>query len=134
MKKYFLILIVISFLTGWYFLAPRHRPEKSLDAFAKCLSDKEFVMYGADYCPYCQSAKTAFGESFKYVNYIECPKNPQECLSKNISGYPTWLGPGGKKLVGWKNLKELSKESDCSLDGAISSNNQGISAPGDKSH
>ena len=64
---------------------------KNFDEFAKCLTQKGAVMYGAVWCPHCIEQKAAFGDSFKYINYVECPDNTQLCIDKGISGYPTWI-------------------------------------------
>ena len=61
------------------------------DAFAKCLTTKGLTMYGAEWCPHCKEEKALFGDSFKYVNYVECPQNTDLCLAKGIQGYPTWI-------------------------------------------
>ena len=61
------------------------------DAFAKCLTAKGLTMYGAEWCPHCKDQKALFGDSFKYVNYVECPQNTNLCLAKGIQGYPTWI-------------------------------------------
>jgi len=61
------------------------------DAFAKCLTSKGLTMYGAVWCPHCKDQKALFGDSFKYVNYVECPDNTELCLAKGIQGYPTWI-------------------------------------------
>jgi hypothetical protein len=61
------------------------------DAFAKCLTDKGFVMYGAAWCSHCAAQKALFGDSFKYIKYVECPDNINFCLDKGVQGYPTWI-------------------------------------------
>jgi len=61
------------------------------DAFAKCLTEKGFTMYGAEWCSHCKAEKAMFGSSFKYINYVECPDNLQLCIDKGIAGYPTWI-------------------------------------------
>ena len=39
------------------------------DNFAKCLTEKGAVMYGAmDWCKFTQAQKAMFGKSFKYIN------------------------------------------------------------------
>jgi len=83
--------------------------------FAQCLSTKGFKMYGADWCSHCQNEKRAFGDSFKYVEYIECPDNIEECRAEGINGYPTWELPDGRKLEGEQGLEKLSQESGCLL-------------------
>jgi len=72
-------------------------------------------MYGAVWCSHCQSEKNAFGDSFKYVPYVECPDDPQKCLSLGITGYPTWILPDGKRLLGEQGIEKLSQESGCVL-------------------
>lgn len=86
-----------------------------LDGFAQCLAEKKITMYGAAWCSHCQNEKKAFGSSFKYIPYVECPDNPKACLDKGIKGYPTWIFPDGKKLEGEQGLEKLSNESGCSL-------------------
>ena len=61
------------------------------DAFAKCLTDKGWTMYGAVWCPHCKEQKDLFGTSFQYIKYVECPDNIQLCTDKWINGYPTWV-------------------------------------------
>lgn len=100
-------------------------PEKSiegLDEFALCLKEKNVIMYGAEWCPHCQNEKRAFGDSFRFVPYVECPDNPQKCLAAGISGYPTWVFPAssagepdGKKLEGEQGIERLAQESGCSV-------------------
>src|SRR3989338_8890550 len=111
----FLVLAVI--IAAWFFIFKK--PEKSgvsqLDVFAQCLSEKGAEMYGADWCPYCQNEKKAFGDAFRFISYIECPDNPKQCLAAAITGYPTWLFPDGKRFEGEQGLQNLSKESGCSL-------------------
>jgi len=61
------------------------------DAFAECLTQKGFTMYGASWCPHCQQEKSYFGTSFKYIHYVECPDNTDLCIAKGVQGYPTWI-------------------------------------------
>lgn len=83
----------------------------NLDSFAQYLAEKQITMYGADWCSYCQKEKNDFGDSFKYVPYVECPDEPQVCLEKGVDGYPTWIFPDGKKLVGAQGILKLIQES-----------------------
>ncbi len=61
------------------------------DDFAKCLTEKGWAMYGAEWCAHCKTQKEMFGTSFQYIKYVECPDNIQFCLDKGINGYPTWI-------------------------------------------
>ncbi|RJQ28542.1 hypothetical protein C4571_03300 [Candidatus Parcubacteria bacterium] len=105
------VLGVASFLLG----ARGGGSSPQLDVFAQCLTEKEFVMYGAEWCSHCQNEKRAFGSSFRLIPYVECPKDPKKCLSAGIDGYPTWLTPDGRRLEGEQGLKKLAAESGCPL-------------------
>ena len=87
----------------------------SLDDFARCLKDKGAVMYGAEWCPHCQNEKKAFGDSFKFISYVECPKEPDTCIQKQIQGYPTWIFADGRRFEGEQGLYKLSSISGCQL-------------------
>jgi len=84
------------------------------DEFAKCLSEKEVSMYGASWCSHCNNQKKMFGDSFKYVNYIDCPENQDLCNEKGIQGYPTWI-INGKQYPGEQTFQKLSELTGCSL-------------------
>ncbi|MEI8253857.1 MAG: hypothetical protein WCG25_09235 [bacterium] len=36
-------------------------------------------MYGTETCSHCIAQKELFGDSFKYINYIDCVKDPNSC-------------------------------------------------------
>lgn len=56
------------------------------DLFAKCLSEKGAVMYGAmGWCKFSQAQKAMFGKSFRYINYHEFNELP------GIKKTPTWV-------------------------------------------
>ncbi|PIZ87351.1 hypothetical protein COX93_01325 [Candidatus Nomurabacteria bacterium CG_4_10_14_0_2_um_filter_30_12] len=85
------------------------------DEFAQCLASKKLTMYGAVWCPHCKTQKALFGDSFKYVPYIECTETPDLCIAKGIEGYPTWIEEKGQKYDGEQSLEKLSEISNCQL-------------------
>lgn len=89
---------------------------EGLDEFAKCLTEKGFVMYGTYWCSHCQNEKRAFGKAFKEVNYVECTDNPKLCEEKQITGTPTWISGAGDRYLGEQGLERLSDASGCPLD------------------
>lgn len=104
-------LLLILWVSGYF-----GRPASGeYDTFAQCLKDKGAVMYGAYWCPHCQNEKAAFGDSFRYVNYVECTQDVAKCQAAGVEGYPTWIFPDGKRLVGEQGLQKLSAESGCAL-------------------
>ena len=106
------VLIVIgiaySSISG-YFVKPN-----SLDDFAKCLAIKGATMYGAEWCGHCKEQKAMFGESFKYVNYVECPESQVLCEQMGIKGYPTWV-INGVNYPGTQTFERLKELTGCSV-------------------
>ena len=105
-----LLIFVISSTTG--------KPGL-YDTFAKCLTEKSVVMYGAYWCPHCANQKKLFGSSFKYIAYVECDaggKNPQPelCLQKGVESYPMWE-INGVLQSGEIPLPVLAEKSGCPL-------------------
>ncbi len=70
------------------------------DEFAKCLTAKGAVMYGAiDWCHFTQAQAGMFGNSYKYINYKDY---------KELSGIkktPTWVVNG----VWYENVQPFDK-------------------------
>jgi len=84
------------------------------DAFAQCLFEEEATMYGADWCPHCKEQKKIFGNSFQYVDYVECTRNRDACIAADIKGYPTWIIKG-EVYSGIQQLDRLSSLTGCPL-------------------
>jgi glutaredoxin len=89
--------------------------QKNMDAFAQCLAEKKITMYGAAWCTHCKKEKAAFGSSFSYVPYVECPDNIKLCLDKGITSYPTWITEQGIAYEGEQGLETLSGITGCPL-------------------
>jgi glutaredoxin len=89
-------------------------PEGTLDDFAKCLTEKGAVMYGANWCSHCQQQKALFGTSFQYVDFVDCEQSPDLCSLAGITAFPTWI-INGEKHTGTKPLDILAVYSECEL-------------------
>ncbi|MFH1751301.1 MAG: hypothetical protein ABH863_06475 [Candidatus Micrarchaeota archaeon] len=123
-NKYVIAGLVIIIVIGGVAVFSSTLPG-SYDEFAQCLTDKGAKMYGAYWCTHCASQKKEFGNSLKYVDYVECDPsgadaNPQLCQQKGIKGYPTWE-INGQFYEGEQNFQTLSALSGCPLTGASSS-------------
>lgn len=88
---------------------------EALDTFAQCLAQRGATMYGAYWCPHCQNEKQAFGNSFRFVSYVECSAESKRCLDAGVKGYPTWIFADGRKFEGEQGIEKLSQESGCPL-------------------
>lgn len=110
-------VIAVILVGGTLIISRPPAPSKysHLDDFAKCLTEKKVIMYGAVWCPHCQAQKKLFSDSFRYVSYVECPDNPQKCMDAKVTGYPTWIASNGQRLEGESDLTAIAKLSDCDL-------------------
>ncbi len=84
-KIYLGIIGVVIVAIAAYSVYSTTRPGP-YDNFAKCLTEKGAVVYGAiDWCKYTQGQKAMFGNSWKYLNYQDFTKLP------GIKKTPTWV-------------------------------------------
>lgn len=82
------------------------------DQIAQCLSDKGVIIYGSKYCHNCQYQKELFGDSFQYINYIECTEEQELCSQMGIEAVPTWI-VNGERYLGWKTPEDLAELAGC---------------------
>ncbi|HLG24190.1 MAG TPA: hypothetical protein VI564_04660 [Candidatus Nanoarchaeia archaeon] len=101
-SKFFAVLVVAGILlfaiiaySAYSYFSPG-----PYDNFAKCLSEKGAVMYGAmGWCKFTQGQKAMFGKSFKNLNYKEHTELP------GIKKTPTWVING----VWYENAQSFDK-------------------------
>lgn len=91
------------------------KQKQNYDAFAQCLTEKGAVMYGAYWCGHCKEQKDMFGESFQYINYVECTEKEQTCDDSGITGYPTWI-IDEEVHTGVQPLHKLAGLSQCQIE------------------
>lgn len=113
-----IVLIVIGIASSFMVSS---RPGR-YDSLAQCIKSQGVIFYGAFWCPHCQATKKLFGNSAKYLPYVECStpdgrNQTQICKDKKIKSYPTWIRPDGAVLGGEHTLDEWAAFSGCTLDG-----------------
>jgi len=90
-KKYFIIIgLTLAIIIFGYTLYIRGQTPGEYDNFTKCLTEKETVIYGNDFCQYTTKQLNMFGNSKKYLKYIKCVDNEKLCNDKGIKITPTW--------------------------------------------
>ena len=123
MKRSVLTLVIVGLVIivsiGIALSISSQDPNK-YDNFAKCLTEKGVKMYGTYWCHFCANQKEEFGNSFLYVNYVECSLPDRagqnaECNAKGIKGYPTWEFADGSRREGVIALPDLRDVSGCEL-------------------
>lgn len=85
---------------------------KNLDSFAKCLTEKEVMIYTSPTCSHCQNQKALFWDSWQYINDIDCLANPNQCW--NIKSVPNRV-INGENILGEQSLESLSQKSGCEI-------------------
>lgn len=108
-------LVVIGAMYGAFILLKPDNTPGEYDTFAKCLTQKGVMMYGTDWCPHCQAQKKAFGNSFRYVTFINCDTSKAACDAAGVKGYPTWTFPQNDPVSGTQELSALAELSGCTM-------------------
>ena len=120
-KPWVIGIIILNIIPTVYFNLPSGE-ERNLDALAKCMTENSVNMYSSFRCGVCAKVKAMFGNSFQYVNEIECHpqgKNPEteRCLKMDIKKTPTWIlekdGVEIKRLVGFQSPEALAEFAGC---------------------
>ncbi|MBU2561711.1 MAG: thioredoxin family protein [Nanoarchaeota archaeon] len=93
---------------------------KGYDSFAQCITGNGVVMFGSETCPHCQNMKERFGNSFRFIEYVECNEyipgaDPDRCVTEGIGYLPTFRFSDGSKLVGELEFSILSQKTGCPL-------------------
>ena len=92
-------LVVVLIVVGIGFSFVNSQKPAFLDDFAKCLTEKGAVMYGASFCKYSSAQKGMFGNSFKFVDYRDFGEN------SDVRVTPTWFIDGNK----YENVQTLDR-------------------------
>jgi hypothetical protein len=121
-EKAFLIIIVliaigiVAWSASGYFVKVEGSENNlsDLDGFAKCLSERGATLFISKYCGHCKDQKEMFGDSFKYVNSVECTEDQELCLEKGVRAVPTWVIKG-LPYAGLQSFERLSELTGCPL-------------------
>ncbi len=85
----------------------------NIEQIAQCLWQKWVKMYWTKVCSHCLSQKELFGDSFKYINYVDCTNTPDAC--SKIKWTPTREFPSGELLVGKQKISVLAEKAWCAV-------------------
>ncbi len=87
--------------------------KKDMGSLIECLEYKNFVIYGADWCPYCRDVVDLFKNHEKVeLVYIECTEKKDFCKEKNITAYPT-IRVNNQPYQGERSLEAFAKATGC---------------------
>ena len=93
-----------------------------VEGFARCLTDRGAVFYGAVWCGHCQAQRRMFGPAFRHVTYVECSDSgssadQRACREAGVSSFPTWTFKRGR-ANGRLSFEQLASYTGCRLDGS----------------
>lgn len=110
MKKFVLVgILAMAFFAG---CSQTQQPD-NLDTFAQCLTENWATMYWSKTCPHCLEQKEMFGDSFQYIDYVECTEEFERCA--NLRGVPAREFSDGS-IVEWRQaLETLATLTNCKL-------------------
>jgi len=120
-SKYLIfVIIILTIIIGITFISKGgdKYSRESIDALAKCMTEKGTLMYGTFWCPKCAEQKKMFGSSFQFIDYVECDargenEQSQLCIEKQVEKYPDWQFPDGSRTIGILSFEELAAKSGC---------------------
>nr|AQS32412.1 hypothetical protein [uncultured archaeon] len=101
-------VIIVLIIGGIGFSYINSKKPGPLDDFAKCLTEKGAVMYGASWCQYTQAQKRVFGNSMRFIDYRDFSENPE------VKVTPTWF-INGQKYEKAQSFDRLATLTGCKL-------------------
>ncbi len=119
MKTIIILVVILGSIGGLIAYNNYQSKQPGLyDDLAQCLTKNGVKMYGAYWCPHCQAQKKAFGNSWKFIDYIECALpggqgQTKECTDAKIEGYPTWVNKDNKRVSGEQSMSALTDFGGC---------------------
>ena len=122
LRNVIIAVVLMAAFGAAYYAGYYRRNAHKLDKFAQCLTDHGVKMYGAYWCPHCAEQKELFGDSMKFVPYVECgvygnrQAEQQVCKDLGIHHFPTWqFPPVGERVEQVMPLADLASRTGCSL-------------------
>jgi hypothetical protein len=92
-----------------------NRGDKGVSAeTAQCIAENSvlYIQYG---CHACAIQEDMFGDSYKYLNVVDCFYDMDECIEKGIEATPTWI-IDGVKYRSVQEIGNLRVLTGCELD------------------
>jgi len=105
-------LVLLAVIILVFFIFKPFAPKGNYDEFANCLTSKNVIFYGTNWCPTCKEQKKLFGNSLDLIDFRNCDELKDECAAVGVVNLPTWL-INGEKHTGFLTFENLSTVSGC---------------------
>ncbi len=99
-----IVLAIIGVLIYFYF-----NSEPAEVKLAKCIGSKS-ILYVQKGCSACAAQQKLFGDSYEYLNIIDCKITPELCAG--ITSTPTWI-INNEKISGVQSIEKLKQLAGC---------------------
>jgi hypothetical protein len=119
-RKFIIFIIIINLIPVLIFNTTD--VGENYDVLAKCLNENGVRFYSSIYCGHCLEQKELFGDSFQYIEEIECHPDASDsqaelCKQMEIVGTPTWTmeheGKELKRNVGYMSIEDIRNWAGC---------------------
>jgi hypothetical protein len=101
-------MIIITIIV--FVIVAKNTPQKTTsDEVAQCIGQNSIV-YIQNGCHACLNQENLFGDSYKYLNVIDCFYTPEKC--SGITATPTWV-INGEKYIGVQSIDKLKGLTGC---------------------
>ena len=109
--KTYLILSIIVIIVIIGILMRKSNGETPERELAECIGSKSelYIQLG---CSACKLQEDVFGESYIYLDIIDCTQSPEKCSQAGITKTPTWI-IDNEKYPGVRTLELLKEETGC---------------------
>ena len=81
------------------------------EELVKCIGERSelYIQLG---CHACETQEKMFGDSYKFLNVVDCWDERDKCIEKGIEATPTWI-INGEKFRGVQSIDTLKRRTEC---------------------
>lgn len=109
-KRWLSLIVVIAVIILAVFLIKRNSNGVPKET-ALCIANNS-VVYTQLGCYACESQEKLFGNSYQYLNEIDCFYKRDKCVEAEITATPTWI-INGEKYLGVQTIEKLKNITGC---------------------
>lgn len=107
-----IMIVVLGVIIAAAGLAEMGQRQPDATVLAACLTARGWAVYGSPACGACIRQKELFGDAWQHIWFVDCTEGGAVCRAA-ASLWPTWVSPGGNRLVGMQSLEALAEASGC---------------------